>query len=285
MKFCASLVLITLIVALPNTHAVYAEDIDSELKQFAGEMDPESAMSQEFESPEVNSTDPSTASEPEPAVPDLTTDITQDEIQTTLTLMGRGIKNRKGEVIAVACVGNKKADSTQRSCKLAQHVYFSGPQANPILVGPVFAISKKEDPTNKETRHALRRESNAFKKFRWRTYGRNQAFIYATVDVLFGFYWLLQMTWTYHIPSMGVSPAVLFSHGAIVPLLLGFAVAFLVCPLAKGPSFSKTKASRMMRDQNGWNWSIEQKRVTRKTFDFYKSWLGMQPAKHFMGMQ
>ncbi len=183
-----------------------------------------------------------------------------------LKIVGRGIENRKThEVIVLACVGENIPDTNSPSCKKLRHVLLKEGSNEVRYLGYPYATASEGDsePSQKDLKSVSR---NISKNAKWqrrfyRKRHQDKFYRYALYAVI------------------GVPLAVgcMVGAGIIIPnIIFGGTIGIVLLRKFTERPFRVRSGNitEMTSDQNGWNWSVNPKKVSNKTFTWFENYLG-----------
>jgi|GEM_PF-2446495 len=186
---------------------------------------------------------------------------TDEDLKYGIKMIGHPIQDKRtDEILLVACIGRRIQGTQERYCDFLQHVYFANPGATPHLVGPVFEVQTDQlEPSRNEIKTTLREIAKAYHESKWdEQNGPLRLFI--GVGASMGVGTLIGMT-------VALLPGVLI---ALVPYGAVWGWAALHQSVSPFSSLYKhSTITRLLQDQNGWNWSSSVKRIKHKNFQFY----------------
>ena len=195
-----------------------------------------------------------------------------------LKIIGRGIENKEThDVIALACVGEELPDTREPSCRVLRNVKLKADSHELSFVGGKFDVNWeldiKGEPTQKDLIRLVRRlNKNAIKYKKKMNRVRNGKFISRFAAISFGAFGATVITKSMILTAMG---------GAAIPtgpaLLAALGLMIIVCgvqAIVLDPVFPNSSViSKVMADQNGWNWSIKPKKISARTFHWFERYL------------
>ena len=182
--------------------------------------------------------------------------------ESTLTLLGRGIVNRKNrDLISMACVGSAEAP-----CNCLRHVYFNQESRQAYFFGSPIHVELTDDPAEspKALKKAVHHLAKSFRRYQKDHRTEGQKALRASA-------WFL-------LSGVGaIGSVLLFPVGSAACLYaLGTyssfgGLAWLLIVDRNGIVGSDLSTVNAMKDQNGWNWSSHPKSLSEKKFELYKS--------------
>jgi|GEM_PF-6279002 len=184
-----------------------------------------------------------------------------------LILLGRGIENKvTRDLISIACVGD-----VANPCNLLQHVYLEHSSQTTYSFGPKINLDQlihdgKVKPSASMDRKLKIAERNMAKNFR--RYKSDHASTLAKVA----------KGGAYFVTTGGAAVAIVFlvspiGSAAVGLSILGYA-GFLglsyVMTIGNNPLYGTQHSMiRAFKDQNGWNWSSNPKKISNRKFNLY----------------
>lgn len=177
-------------------------------------------------------------------------------------LLGRGIQDEEtGEVIAVACAGERDPATGIRQCDRLRHLYFKNGAREAIWVGDTIRASAEgQTPTRVQLKRALKELSRQYKLARREARANSGAYI------LYGVGLGLPFALTYGFPAAaGAFPVV------TVVGIPAYAVLCIFLARANRPfGFpAGTGLLKVSLGPEGWNWEARPKRLSPKNFEIY----------------
>jgi len=189
---------------------------------------------------------------------------------SSLKIMGKGIENRKtGETLGFVCTGEPVKPSIEPSCNELRMVYFNSSKTEAYIFGiPLLVSPIGTSPNPVDLKVFFKDFSQEFKRTK-RTH-RNDS-IREELAIVGG-------------SAVGIgSLFACVAAQALWPLGVGAAIFYGgVTLISVDPIlFSESSSVNAFRDQDGWNWSVQPKKISKKSFDLL---LNMQNLSGVIGL-
>lgn len=191
-----------------------------------------------------------------------------------LTIIGRGFQDKKtGNTIALACFGISSLVPASAECSRFRHVFINYTSGKAFFTGKVYTYGNTSFYSERENQKMIARIGKSFKKYK-RGMNQGKNILHYTE---FGMAGILVVSQTGLPAWVFVAGGSLAAAGGVA--VLGTVLAY--CLFAEvydrnGVLFAHAGGtSHVLRDQNGWNWSIQPKTVSHSTFEFYQKWVGV----------
>ncbi len=185
--------------------------------------------------------------------------------EDTMILAGKGLIERKTQSwIALKCISSVENPETLENCESFRHVYYNSEKNELQEIGPMI-------PNDQNLKTSLKKLGKGFKAYL--NIHTNRQFV--RVCLLAG------LTITFLIVPMflstGAAPLITGSTAANIQVFGGLPLMFGVTPtLGNNPDKGIVMVNTMnkpLQDRDGWNWSIQPKKIRKKIFKHYITYI------------